>query len=329
MLMKEELENNGIEDLEKTDNFSNFIAPEEKDSVKVKTETTKKRYEKKDLEEKLETVVETIDETSASTEETNEDTVIEKIKNFIAKIVAMQEEAQREEDELQNEKEALNKEDSARKADEEDRKYLVEYYDLPYRYNETTVKILAQTPKKLFVYWDISDNDRQKYVDTFGGDFFNKTYPVLLVYNQDKKYVKEVEINDFANSWYIDIDDPKTKYTIQLGRKLRDRSIVNMQKVYENNIILKTDYLPFADSNTLEAPNDHVLLETLPRYIIFRNVKTGEEVAKDLRKFKDIFGKKYNVKDFYNKNYKDEITDGMFDMNNPSSSSKVTSSTFK
>ncbi len=328
MLMNEELENREFEDSEKTDNFSNFISnEEEKDETSVKSVATKKQYDKKDLEEKLETIVGTIEETSTTTDEVTEETVIEKIKNFIAKIVAMQEEAQREEEELQNEKNALNIEDIERKREEESKKYLVEYYDLPYRYNETTVKILAQTPKKLFVYWDISDNDRQKYVDTFGGEFFNKTYPVLLVYNEDKKYVKEVEINDFANSWYIDIDDPKTKYTIQLGRKLRDRSIVDMQKVKEHNIILKTDYLPFADSNTLEAPNDHVLLESLPKFIIFRNVKTGEEIAKDLRKFKDIFGKRYSVKDFYNNHYEDELSEGMFDMANPSS--RLSSSTFK
>ena len=306
MLKNEELENEQVE-------------TEEKAVENMKT--------KKELEEKLEIVVDTIEENSKTEENSNEETVIEKIKNFIAKIVAMQEEAQIEEEELQNEKEALDKEDSEKGKVDKEPKYLVEYYDLPYRYNETTIKILAQTPKKLFVYWDISDNDRQKYVDTFGEDFFYKTYPVLLVYNKDKQYVKEVEINDFANSWYIDIDDPKTKYTIQLGRKFRNQTNIDMQKVYEHNIILRTDYLPFADSNTLEAPNDHVLLESLPQFIIFRNVKTGEEIAKDLRKFKDIFGKKYNIKDFYNNHYKDELSEGMFDMANPSS--RLSSSNFK
>ena len=37
---------------------------------------------------------------------------------------------------------------------------MLEYYDLPYRYNQTIVRILAQTPTTLFVYWDISDDDR-------------------------------------------------------------------------------------------------------------------------------------------------------------------------
>ena len=38
-----------------------------------------------------------------------------------------------------------------------------EYYDLPQKYNETVVKILAQTPKTLFIYWEISDEDIEKY----------------------------------------------------------------------------------------------------------------------------------------------------------------------
>ena len=37
---------------------------------------------------------------------------------------------------------------------------VIEYYDLPYRYNQTVVRVLAQTPTTLFIYWDISDIDR-------------------------------------------------------------------------------------------------------------------------------------------------------------------------
>jgi len=263
--------------------------------------------------------------TSKIENRTNEETVIEKIKNFIAKIAAMQEEATNGEIEKTAGKE---KKKITKKKEVKKQQYSLEYYDLVYRYNETIVKILAQTPKRLFVYWDVSDDDRQKYIQTFGEDFFEKTYPVLLVYNEDRKYVKEVAVNDFANSWYIDVQDPKNKYTIQLGRKFRQvPHDINMEKVREENIILKTDYLPLANSNKLEAPNDHVLLESLPRYITFRNVKTNEEVVKSIGDFKDAFGNNYSVDGFYNEQYKDEISDRMFDMSNPSSG--VNSSMFK
>ena len=94
-----------------------------------------------------------------------------------------------------------------------------------------------------------------------------------------------------------------------------------------NNIILHTDYLPFANSNLLEVPNDHVLIEALPDYITFRNVKTNQETVKSIKAFRDSYGMNYDVKEFYEEHYKDEISEGMFDMANPSS--KLTSSSFK
>lgn len=258
----------------------------------------------------------------------DENVVIEKIKNFLAKIVAMQEESEKEENVKTTKSSTKSSAKGKNKKVSEKSNFMLEYYDLPYRYNETIVKILAQTPKKLFVYWDVSDNDRKRYIETFGDRFFEATYPVLLVYNEDKKYVKEVPINDFANSWYIDIDDPKTKYTIQLGRKFIDRNqVIDVEKVKENNIDLQTDYLPFANSNVLEAPNDHVLLEFLPKHITFRNVKTNKEFVKDLRKINKLVGKNYDVEEFYQNQYSEELYDGMFDMENPSSN--LSSSTFK
>lgn len=282
---------------------------------KPKETVVKRKVEKlENLEKKEKQVKEKIDEAS----------VIEKIKNFLSKIIAMQEEETEDLD-----KKAKEKKSPAKKEKSVTPEYLLEYYDLPYRYNETVVKILAQTPKRLFVYWDISDKDREKYIKTFGDDFFYKTYPVLLLYNEDKKYIKEIPINDFANSWYIDIQDPKNKYTIQLGRKfIGTPEVINMETFEEEKIILRTDYLPFADSNKLEVPNDHVLLERLPRFITFRNVKTNQETIRDLRSFKDVFGSTYNVKEFYQEQYDEELSEeGMFDMENPSST--PSSSSFK
>ena len=96
---------------------------------------------------------------------------------------------------------------------------ILEYYDLPYRYNKTIVKVLAQTPKTLFVYWDISDNDRENYIKQYGENFFNITRPVLIIYNDTMNYSFEIPINDFANSWYINVTDANCKYKVELSRK--------------------------------------------------------------------------------------------------------------
>ena len=186
---------------------------------------------------------------------------------------------------------------------------VAEYYDLPYRYNETVVKILYQTPTILFVYWDISDYDRENYIKQYDENFFNNTRPVLKVYNLTKDYSFEVEINDFANSWYINVNDANCVYKVELSRKK-----IN----YVEN--LHSDYVYITSSNDIEFPNDHILLEELPSKIKFKNVKTNQVSLKDISTLHLIgINKIYNVYDFYKTFYEDEITSNK--IINPSSSS--------
>lgn len=207
-----------------------------------------------------------------------------------------------------------------------------EYYDLPYRYDETIVTILAQTPRRLFVYWDVSDKDREKYRKAFGDDFFEKTYPVLLIHNEELNYTFEVPINDFANSWYLDIQDSKTKYIVQLGRKFRtiqDAKSFDREVIQEEQINLQNDFIYITDSNKLEAPNDHILFEKLGSQVTYRNMKNGNEFNKDINylmsKLQNVYPNS-NIKELYKKFYGNEL-DGEegFNISNPSSGSMPTS----
>lgn len=175
-----------------------------------------------------------------------------------------------------------------------------EYYDLPFTYNQTVVKILAQTPEILFVYWDISDEDRQKYIETYGENFFTETKPVLIITNKTMNYSFEVDINDFANSWYLHINDPKCKYNIELGRRPISKEIE-----------LPNNYMYVASSNVIEAPNDHILFEKEQSVAYFKNVKTDVVSEKPITKltFMNRLGKIYNIYDMYKQIYKNENFD--------------------
>ena len=201
-------------------------------------------------------------------------------------------------------------------------KEVLEYYDLPYRYNETIVKILAQTPKKLFIYWDISDEDRNNYINKFGSEFFNNTVPVLIIHNNSMNYTFEVEINDFANCWYLDINDTKCDYSIELGRRSK-----------KQDYYIPNNYLYVASSNKIETPNDHILFEKLSRTVYFRNVKNNSVYEKDISNlsFMQNMGKIYSIYDAYRKMYNQMYGEidiiNEFDLNNPSSGNPT--STFK
>lgn len=196
---------------------------------------------------------------------------------------------------------------------------VIEYYDLPYRYSQTIVKILAQTPKMLFVYWDISDDDRKNFEEQYGNDFFNATKPVLIIHNETMNYSFEIEINDFANSWYLHINDAYCKYVIELGRR-----------PYTRTPSINTDYIYVSSSNEMTSPNNHILFEKFNPNVTYKNTKNGQFSKRDfgsLASYKNMQAI-YNIYDLYKTIYKDdlfcEITNE--DLTNPSS---LSSSSFK
>lgn len=188
---------------------------------------------------------------------------------------------------------------------------IIEYYDLPYRYNQTVVKVLAQTPNTLFVYWDISDDDKNKYIEEYGEYFFNNTKPVLIIHNLTMNYSFEIDINDFANSWYLNVADSNCDYKIELGRRP-----INEYVTINNN------YLYIANSNNIDAPNDHILFDSLSKFVYFRNVKTNTTIKKDIISFSLLrkIGKISSIEEFYKKMYANEkISFAKLDLRNPSS----------
>ena len=198
-------------------------------------------------------------------------------------------------DKSKNKRKTTNKK-SSRTGVSKKKPETIEYYDLPYRYNQTVVKILAQTPKTLFVYWDISDDDRKRYAEKFGEKFFENTVPVLIVHNKTMNYSFEIEINDFANSWYFNVNDAKCDYEIELGRRARTQEVS-----------LPNNYMYVASSNVIEAPNNHILFEQNQKTLFFRNVKTNTTTAKDVSQFQFMkyMGRIYNIYDIYRKIYRE------------------------
>lgn len=180
---------------------------------------------------------------------------------------------------------------------------ILEYYDLPYKYGNTVVKLLAQTPKTLFVYWEVSDSDIENFKKTYGDDFFSKTKPILIVHNLTLNKTNEVEINDFANCWYLNTDDSDCKFDIELGRKYIEKS------TNSNDNFNKPNYLSIATSNDLQSPNNHILFEKIKEFVIFRNVNTNTVFKKNIKSFKFL----KDIYRFYKEMYDEDI------VNNPSS----------
>lgn len=173
----------------------------------------------------------------------------------------------------------------------------VEYYDLPNVYDKTVVKILAQTPSCLFVYWEVSEDDKSKLQEQYGESFFQDTKPYLVIINETMNYSFETEINDYANSWYIHIHDSDCKYAVKLIRKP-----INHEAPLFASINITS-------SNEMDAPNDHILFDRLGKTVFFRNIKTNIVSKKDISSLSFIsnIGRIYNIYDLYKEIYKNEL----------------------
>lgn len=206
---------------------------------------------------------------------------------------------------ITGEKKETSKKSTRKKSEKspEPQVQILEYYDLPYKYGNTVVKLLAQTPKTLFVYWEVSDSDIENFKKTYGDDFFSKTKPILIVHNLTLNKTNEVEINDFANCWYLNTDDSDCKFDIELGRKYIEKS------TNSNDNFNKSNYLSIATSNDLQSPNNHILFEKIKEFVIFRNVNTNTVFKKNIKSFKFL----KDIYRFYKEMYDEDI------VNNPSS----------
>lgn len=156
----------------------------------------------------------------------------------------------------------------------------IEFYDLPLKYNNTIVRLISQTPTKLFVYWDILDKDRENLEKKYSKNLWNETVPVLLVKNNTDGSTFEVLVNDFANSWYIDIPDNEATYEVIIGRKYKEKN---------------DEYIYITSSNEYTSSNEHITLNN-DENILFENIKTNiKYYIKNTDKIKENASKIYNI----------------------------------
>ncbi|MBQ9314091.1 MAG: DUF4912 domain-containing protein [Clostridia bacterium] len=90
-----------------------------------------------------------------------------------------------------------------------------EYYELPNKYNKTIVKLLVQSPTRMYAYWDVSDETIQQ----FSQERYNRSTPYLKIENLTLGYYYEIKVDPFANNYYIEVTDSDCDYKVELLRK--------------------------------------------------------------------------------------------------------------
>jgi hypothetical protein len=97
--------------------------------------------------------------------------------------------------------------------------------DIPDSYNETYMRALPRDPQWLFAYWEISESKRNELRANMGESAFSSAKRIVRLIdvtdiNYDganaERYV-DIEINGFANNWYVQVPESGRSYVLELG----------------------------------------------------------------------------------------------------------------
>lgn len=104
-----------------------------------------------------------------------------------------------------------------------------EYYDLPIKYNQTLIRLLVQSPNRMYAYWEVSDITMKNFSNHFGN--YSDYTPALKITNNTKNYSYVIPIDPFANNYYIQVEDTGCDYKVELGR-IKNNEFMN---IYTSN----------------------------------------------------------------------------------------------
>ena len=141
-----------------------------------------------------------------------------------------------------------------------------EYYELPSKYNKTIVRLLVQSPTRMFVYWEV-DEDSIKYFESMKMDY-SSARPVLKVKNITMNYSYDIPIDPFTNNYYIEVKDPDCEYQVELGRVQNDKFV----NLYTSNsaTVPRNNPMYVGDSEEVVYRN-YIKLDMTDKFTVYYN----------------------------------------------------------
>ena len=107
--------------------------------------------------------------------------------------------------------------------------------ELPAFYDQERIILQVRDPYWLHAYWELRDQTVQALKSKLGGDFY-RAKKVLRVYDVTNIIFNganahrffDIQINDFANSWYVDTAGPGRAWCVDLGLMLADGRFITI-----------------------------------------------------------------------------------------------------
>ncbi|MCX5669485.1 MAG: DUF4912 domain-containing protein [Candidatus Omnitrophica bacterium] len=107
--------------------------------------------------------------------------------------------------------------------------------ELPSFYDQDKIILQVRDPRWLHTYWELRDQTIGGLKSKFGDDFYRakrvlRVYDVTNIlfngFNANRFF--DIQINDFANSWYVDTAGPGRAWCVDLGLMLADGRFITI-----------------------------------------------------------------------------------------------------
>ncbi len=97
--------------------------------------------------------------------------------------------------------------------------------DIPDSYNDTYMRAMPRDPEWLFAYWELTESFLNSLKSKMGNAAFEKAKKILRLcdvtdidYNgSNAQRYTDIEINDYANNWYVRVPEQGRAYVIECG----------------------------------------------------------------------------------------------------------------
>jgi len=107
--------------------------------------------------------------------------------------------------------------------------------DIPYQYDRDKIVLQVRDPHWLHAYWELRSQTIEGLKQRLG-DGFSRAKRVLRVYDvtnvmfngSNANSFFDIQINDFANSWYINTNGPGRAFCVDLGLMLADGKFITI-----------------------------------------------------------------------------------------------------
>lgn len=107
--------------------------------------------------------------------------------------------------------------------------------ELPYQYDQDRIVLQVRDPRWVHTYWELRNQTIDRLKSRLGDDF-KRARKVLRVYDvtniifngSNANSFFDIQINDFASSWYIDTGHPGCSFCVDLGLMLADGRFITI-----------------------------------------------------------------------------------------------------